>query len=471
MTKKWVQISDSQAKVVEQHNIIIYTLYIGILALLLSVLLYLIILFIFLPSSLVDPLIQFIESNIESKLLNGEPISEKVIMNLQIIFFCIIFIAMFMLCSLIDIVEDVLVFDLSQGNLVHIQRSLLAKLLKRPGSIKKRLHLSNYSKVSLRVDSDVDSDDDRYYFYSLVMSGDSQNNYFQIDCSSRSSSLDKLDRKELAELEHLGRQLADFLQIPLVSEIDRDGEVNTRPTSPSRTTSNDSTEIETAVEKIYKTLKSSFGQSHEYRIVNSEDFRGYVDLAYYHRLQSALIEQGYTWAGDIEDMTVAEILLEYYNARTFIRTMINPTHNTSIAFYHVNPKIPLGFLAQIKAIDCETEFSPEKYLVTTNSSKTPFDDPPGFDVVHLPGNTSYKNVLKTHYQRLQRAMSNWGLFPTNLHSLEDILAMQKQMQQAKVTYRKRIGYITQEELNRFKVSPEIAREVGRQLRERFTHDS
>jgi hypothetical protein len=42
------------------------------------------------------------------------------------------------------------------------------------------------------------------------------------------------------------------------------------------------------------------------------------------------------------------------------------------------------------------------------------------------------------------------------------------MQQAKVTYRKRIGYITQEELNRFKVSPEIAREVGRQLRERFS---
>jgi hypothetical protein len=209
-----------------------------------------------------------------------------------------------------DVVEDVLVFDLSQGNLVHIQRSLLAKLLKRPGSIKKRLHLSNYSKVSLRVDSDVDSDDDRYYFYSLVMSGDSQNNYFQIDCSSRSSSLDKLDRKELAELEHLGRQLADFLQIPLVSEIDRDGEINTRPTSPSRTTSNDSTEIETAVEKIYKTLKSSFGQSHEYRIVNSEDFRGYVDLAYYHRLQSALIEQGYTWAGDIEDMTVAEDITE-----------------------------------------------------------------------------------------------------------------------------------------------------------------
>jgi len=98
-------------------------------------------------------------------------------------------------------------------------------------------------------------------------------------------------------------------------------------------------------------------------------------------------------------LTIAEQLQEYHT-RTFIRVMINPTHNTSIGFYHVNPKIPLGFLAQIKAIDCETEFSPEKYLVTTNVSETPFDYPPGFDAVHLPRSTSYKNVLKTHYQRL-----------------------------------------------------------------------
>ncbi len=250
----------------------------------------------------------------------------------------------------------------------------------------------------------------------------------------------------------------------MVLDIDANEVVKTNRRSGSKD------EIETAVEKIYKTLKSSFGQSHEYRLVNSEEFRGYVDLAYYHRLQAALVEQGYIWAGDIEDVTIAEQLQEYHT-RTFIRVMINPTHNTSIGFYHVNPKIPLGFLAQIKAIDCETEFSPEKYLLTTNASKTPFDYPPGFDAVHLPRSTSYKNVLKTHYQRLQRTMSTWGLFPTALHSLEDVLAMQKRMEQAKVTYRKSIGYITQAELSRFKVSPEIAREVGRRFRERFGSDS
>ncbi len=182
------------------------------------------------------------------------------------------------------------------------------------------------------------------------------------------------------------------------------------------------------------------------------------------------MEQGYSWTGDIEDMTVAEELREY-NTRTFIRTMINPTHNTSIALYHVNPKIPLGFLAQMKAFDCETEFGSEKYLVTTNASKTPFDAPPGFDVVHLPTNTPQKTILKTHYQRLQKAISTWNLSPTPLHCLDDILAMQKRMAQAKNSHRQRIGYITQEELNRFQVDPQIAREVGRRLRERFTRDA
>ncbi|WP_448381482.1 hypothetical protein [Gloeomargarita sp.] len=462
MAKQWVQISPYQAKVFVERNITISTLYLGIVALLSSALVGLIILFIALRFSLVDPLIQVIES----KLLNGEPISGKVIVSLQIVFFCIIYIAMFVLCCQTNVVEDVLFFDLSQGNLIHIQRSLLAKLLKRPVSIKKRLHLSNYSQISLRVESDVDSDNDRYYFYSLVMVGNSPNHCFQIDCSDyRYYSLDRLNNgPDRTEFEHLGRNLASFLGIPMVLDIDANEAVKTNRRSGSKD------EIETAVEKIYKTLKSCFGNTHEYRVVNSEEFRGYVDLAYYHRLQSALIEQGYTWAGDIEDMTVAEELQEY-NSRTFIRIMINPTHNTSIGFYHVNPKIPLGFLAQIKAIDCETEFSPEKYLVTTNASRTPFDYPPGFDAVHLPHSTSYKNVLKTHYQRLQRAMSNWGLFPTALHSLEDVLAMQKRMQQAKVTYRKSIGYITQAELNRFDVGPEIAREVGRRLRERFGADS
>ncbi|MEN9216399.1 MAG: hypothetical protein Q6K90_03625 [Gloeomargarita sp. HHBFW_bins_162] len=122
-------------------------------------------------------------------------------------------------------------------------------------------------------------------------------------------------------------------------------------------------------------------------------------LTWHHRLQSALVAQGYTWAGDIEDVTLLPEL-EQYNMRTLIRTMINPTHNTSIAIYHFRPRVFLGFLLQQKVFDCETEFSPEKYLVTTNADKISFDYPPGFDVVHLPAKTSYKTILKTHYQRL-----------------------------------------------------------------------
>lgn len=122
-----------------------------------------------------------------------------------------------------------------------------------------------------------------------------------------------------------------------------------------------------------------------------------------------------------------------------MRAMINPTRNTGIAFYHLRPRVFLGFLAELKAFECETEFSPEKYLVTTNSRKTPFDCPLGFDVVYLPPGTAYKTVLKTHYQRLQKAILTWNISPTPLYNLDDFLAMHKRMQQAKNNYRKRIG--------------------------------
>jgi len=162
--------------------------------------------------------------------------------------------------------------------------------------------------------------------------------------------------------------------MPVVLETEK--RTDAQPTASGRVTSNDSAkEIETTVEQLYRLLKSNFGTIHEYRIVNSEAFRGYVDLAYYHRLQSALVEKGYIWAGDVEDMTLAEYLLEEYHTRTFIRLMINPTYNTSIAIGHLGFKKLPGFLVQIllgqmKSIDCETEFSSEKYLVTTKAKRS-----------------------------------------------------------------------------------------------------
>ncbi|WAS05573.1 hypothetical protein LQF76_01400 [Gloeomargaritales cyanobacterium VI4D9] len=345
MTKKWVQISHSKARVVEEYNVIIFTISIGIGTLILGCILFALfnIFLVLLFNLLINLLIQFIQFN----LLHGEPVPKTLIEQLPLILFCIIFIIIFMILWLF-VPDDELIFDLDEGTLKYLVQSRFDKLLKRQGSIKKRLHLSEYSKVSLRVDSEVDSDNDRWYCYSLKINSDSPDIYFEIDCSARFSSTNELyksSRQKLHELENLGRQLADFLQVPMVLDIDANKAAktdrNSSNSSNARISTGSKDEIETAVEKIYKTLKSSFGNTHEYRIVNSEDFRGYVDLAYYHRLQSALVEQGYTWAGDIEDMTVAEELREY-NSRTFIRIMINSTHNTSIAFYHVNPKIPLG---------------------------------------------------------------------------------------------------------------------------------
>ena len=322
-------------------------------------------------------LIEFIESNI----LRGEPLPKTVTNTSSVVLlsitFCINFMIVFMLSWLPVMVEDELIFDLDQGTLIQTVRSRFSRLLKRKVRIKNRAVLSNYSKVALRIDSESDWDHGQLYYYPLVLINDSSNNCFQIDCSKRFSSTDELHqsgRKEFARLENLGHQLADFLRMPVVLETEK--RTDAQPTASGRVTSNDSAkEIETTVEQLYRLLKSNFGTIHEYRIVNSEAFRGYVDLAYYHRLQSALVDKGYIWAGDVEDMTLAEYLLEEYHTRTFIRLMINPTYNTSIAICHLGFKKLPGFLVQIllgqmKSIDCETEFSSEKYLVTTKAKRS-----------------------------------------------------------------------------------------------------
>jgi hypothetical protein len=109
------------------------------------------VIFVILFAILSRPIIQLIEFY----LLHGEPISKSVIdviERLPLIFSGTVFIVLSILLWLDIPVNDELVFDLDQGTLTHLVRSRFAKLLKRPHSVKKRLRLSEYSMISLRVD-------------------------------------------------------------------------------------------------------------------------------------------------------------------------------------------------------------------------------------------------------------------------------------------------------------------------------
>jgi hypothetical protein len=140
---------------------------------------------------------------IESSLLHGEPISETVkLWSLYASFFIFPSFSTLILLWLGTVVDDELIFDLDTGTLIRLVRSRFSRLFKRPGSVKKRLRLSRYSKVSIRFDSELDSDGDTFYFYSLEISGDSPSDNFEIDrlyhsCFYSSSSVGQLFQKSI----------------------------------------------------------------------------------------------------------------------------------------------------------------------------------------------------------------------------------------------------------------------------------
>ncbi|MCS6782800.1 MAG: hypothetical protein RMI89_11080 [Gloeomargarita sp. SKYBB_i_bin120] len=473
MAKEWAQIDSLTARLFESEyapriyqetqrtlmNGVILALVIGLLGAAVS-------------SYVFTPTFSFIFRWIEMNFLAGEALSlsQKRLLSAVILFIFIFIVSLmiFLWNWLQQKVKDEFLFDRSKRIVSHIKQSRLAYLLGWPSCVR-TYHLSDFSKVSISVTKTRVGPFN--FGYCFVLKLVNQHLPLQIGRSAGFSSLESLARfayGELLNFQDLARKLGDFLKIRVEEESLIDLTKRLKQTLAAQNQV-DFGEIENKVNEIYKVLQAAYGQIYQYRPVNSEAFRYSVDLRYYHRLQSALVEQGYCWVGDVECVTLAPMLQEQH-MRTFLRCMINPTHNTSIAIYHLNPGGFLGFLFQEKVFDCETELTSGQYLVTTNASKPPFDYPPSFDALHLPPGTSYKVVLRAHFHRLQRAITA-GLSPTPLHTLGDVLAMQERLQQAKNQYRQQIGYITPKELWRFfpstLIDSDTFTQVERCLREKM----
>ncbi|MEN9216398.1 MAG: hypothetical protein Q6K90_03620 [Gloeomargarita sp. HHBFW_bins_162] len=285
MAKEWVQISNSQAKVFEASYIRNPTkraLFIGLAAFVIAVAL---------TTTVVNELSESFQSFlirfIEYKFLNGELLSATTKKLLSVIFLIVSFIiqciTFFILIWLFDKSKDEFVFDLNKKTISHIDQSNFDRLLRREGSVE--IHsLVNCSKVAVVIVTDEDSDGDNFYFYSLEVIGDYLGKKIQIDRSGSYSSPNQLVRlNDITYFQNLARKIGDFLQLPVELEpseylkIKHEKGIQEKP--PEKQNLTEIETIESAVEKIYKILMSSFGQTHEYRLVNSEDFQGYVDLA------------------------------------------------------------------------------------------------------------------------------------------------------------------------------------------------
>jgi hypothetical protein len=221
--------------------------------------------------------------------------------------------------------------------------------------------------------------------------------------------------------------------------------------------------IEKAASDIKKLNERIYVPRHEYRRVDAQSFR-HLDLHFYDRTRDAFAAQGCAWLGDVENVTLKGTANDF---RTFIRFLASEDRTTCIGLYHPKPKIWMRLLLWIlrfkvgRTIDCESELSSGGYIVTSNAAEAgKLNPPPGFDIRYFPVGTDHDTVFRAHCQRLKDFLTaNPAIRATTMRNPEEALEMQHRMQSAKAAFRKGIGYVTEDELERLGAEPHTAAEI------------
>ena len=214
---------------------------------------------------------------------------------------------------------------------------------------------------------------------------------------------------------------------------------------------------------IKKRQELLYAPRHEFRVVEAKSFR-HLDLGFYDKVRDALVAKGCACLGDVE---IVELQNKGHCGRTFIRLLISRDGLTCIGLYHFKPKLWLRILVWFmgarvgRTIDCETELSNGGFLTTSNGAAAgKLNPPPGFDRKYFPVNTVHETVFQAHCERLADFVAaNHGISITPMRTLEDALAMQHRMHAAKAAFRKQIGYVTQDELERLGADSKSAAEI------------
>jgi len=202
---------------------------------------------------------------------------------------------------------------------------------------------------------------------------------------------------------------------------------------------------------------------HEYRDVDARSFR-HLDLQFYDRVRDALVAQGCTWLGDVEDVTLKGTANDF---RTFIRFLVSADGAICIGLYHPKPKWWLRLILWVlrvridRTIDCETELPNGSYITTSNAAEAgKLNAPPGFDMKFFPAGTDPQTVFQAHGRRLVEFLrAHPAIRPTVMRTSQAALDMQHRMQSAKAAFRKAVGYVTEDELKRLGADARAASEI------------
>jgi hypothetical protein len=194
-------------------------------------------------------------------------------------------------------------------------------------------------------------------------------------------------------------------------------------------------------------IKALYGQIHEFRNADDEDFES-VDRKFYDDAQQRFAELGFRHLGDIVDQTIEQT----NGLTTVVRVMSSTDGSTTAGVYHFKPPMmPRGFEGKdLVMVDLSTEFSDGTFLLTSNTKGLDLTTTPtGLHRMQHELTTPIEQLVAAHETEKQKLLAaKQGATVVTINTLSDALESEKRQQAVKNAFRKQIGYVDPEEVRR-----------------------
>ena len=162
-------------------------------------------------------------------------------------------------------------------------------------------------------------------------------------------------------------------------------------------------------------------QKHEYRESNLSEFPK-LNRSFYNKTQRLLETYGFRFIADYEDMATIEGIPK---SRVFIRGMLNEDSTIMASIIHARKNIFMNS----KILDLSTEFDDSTFIVTNNWPPSAMSISSSMiNGEYLPIMTSFKKVIKHHFDKLDKSKKN----PLKFSNIEDIFASQYRLNGVKL---------------------------------------
>jgi HAMP domain-containing protein len=228
---------------------------------------------------------------------------------------------------------------------------------------------------------------------------------------------------------------------------------------------------ETVGKNLRALLENTFKEKHEYANTSLESFSD-LDRGFYETATRAFQAQGFTWVGDVEDLTLTRA---NPSQRTCARVFVGGGGQIQGAVYHLKIRGAarlfqwIGLIPrQIKVIDLETEFQTGVFIGTTNA-------PIGHALTHGPRilrqfhrGAGLEQLLEIHRRRVKEHALTNNASVVLVGTLASVIESQQRHNLLEALHRKSVNGLTKEELAALGgawVSENVINEVYREVRD------